>query len=205
VRSPRPRDRETPDDPEAGPDDDPRHHVFLSYTSADRPAVEELARRLVREGIDPWLDRWNLIPGDAWQPAIERALDDCASCAVMIGPGGVGAWQHEEMRAAIDRRVAGARGQTTDGRNSFRVIPVLLPGVERPEPSRLPTFLTATTWVEFRAGLDDEQAFHRWSAASGASSRAPDPAARPSRGPAPTAAWRSSTSRTRPSSSAARR
>ena len=45
---------------------------------------------------------------------------------------------HEEMRAAIDRRVAGARAETTDGRNSFRVIPVLLPGVERPEPGRLP-------------------------------------------------------------------
>jgi hypothetical protein len=139
----------------------PRYHVFLSYSSADRPAVEDLARRLVREGIDPWLDQWNLIPGDAWQPAIERALADCATCAIFIGPGGVGAWQHEEMRAAIDRRVAGTGAETIDGRNSFRVIPVLLPGVERPEPGRLPTFLTTTTWVEFRTGLDDEQAFHR--------------------------------------------
>jgi hypothetical protein len=139
----------------------PRHDVFLSYSSADRPAVEELARRLVREGIEPWADQWNLIPGDAWQPAIERALDDCAACAVLIGPGGVVAWQHEEMRKAIDRRVAGTRAITTDLRNSFRVIPVLLPGVERPEPGRLPAFLTATTWVEFRAGLDDPQAFHR--------------------------------------------
>jgi hypothetical protein len=52
----------------------PRHHVFLSYNSTDRSAVDDLARRLVREGIDPWLDQWNLIPGNAWQPAIERAL-----------------------------------------------------------------------------------------------------------------------------------
>ena len=33
-------------------------------------------RRLVQAGVQPWLDKWNLIPGDPWQPALERALDD---------------------------------------------------------------------------------------------------------------------------------
>ena len=56
-----------------------KYHVFLSHKSADKPAVEELAVRLRREGIEPWLDKWNLIPGDSWQPAIEQALDDCAT------------------------------------------------------------------------------------------------------------------------------
>src|SRR5262249_20470599 len=42
-----------------------------------------------------------------------------------------------------------------------RIIPVLLPGGERGERSRLPTFLVATTWVEFRRSLDDADAFHR--------------------------------------------
>ena len=58
------------------------------------------------------------------------------------------------MRVAIDRRVRGS------GR-SFRVIPVLLPGAERAERSSLPTFLAATTWVEFHKSLDDPTAFHR--------------------------------------------
>jgi len=44
-----------------------RYDVFLSHNSADKPAVEELARRLVKEGIQPWLDKWNLIPGEPWQ------------------------------------------------------------------------------------------------------------------------------------------
>ena len=43
----------------------------------------------------------------------------------------------------------------------FRVIPVLLPGTERAERSSLPTFLVASTWVEFRASLDDQDAFYR--------------------------------------------
>jgi tetratricopeptide (TPR) repeat protein len=131
-----------------------RFDVFLSHATPDKPLVEELARRLVRANLKPWLDTWNLIPGTAWQPEIEAALDACAACAVIIGPGGLGPWHHEEMRLAIDQRVG-------DRQRPFRVIPVLLPGVERPERSKLPGFLVATTWVEFRQTLDDPEAFHR--------------------------------------------
>ena len=60
------------------------------------------------------------------------------------------------------RRCGSAIGRRVEDREHvFRVIPVLLPGVERPERSRLPGFLTATTWVEFRDTLDDREAFHR--------------------------------------------
>ena len=129
-------------------------HVFLSHSSADKPAVEELARRLAKEGIQAWLDKWHLIPGDPWQPAIEKALAESETCAVFVGPSGFGPWQNEEMRAAIDQRVR-------DSGRRFRVIPVLLPGAKRAERSSLPTFLAATTWVEFRDSLDDPDAFHR--------------------------------------------
>ena len=127
--------------------------VFLSHSSADKPAVEELARRLAKEGIQAWLDKWNLIPGDPWQVAIEKALAESETCAVFVGPSSLGPWQNEEMRAAIDQRVGGS------GRR-FRVIPVLLPGAKRAERSSLPTFLAATTWVEFSDSLDDPAAFH---------------------------------------------
>jgi TIR domain len=81
-------------------------HVFLSHSTADKTAVEELARRLrEKEGIQAWLDKWNLIPGASRQPAIEDALKECESCAVFVGPEGLGPWQKEEMRVAINRRV----------------------------------------------------------------------------------------------------
>jgi hypothetical protein len=129
-------------------------HVFLSHSSRDKPAVEELARRLAKEGIQAWLDKWHLIPGDPWQPAIENALAESETCAVFVGPSGFGPWQNEEMRAAIDQRVR-------DSGRRFRVVPVLLPGAKRAERSSLPTFLAATTWVEFSDSLDDRAAFHR--------------------------------------------
>jgi hypothetical protein len=128
--------------------------VFLSHNSADKPAVEELARRLRKEGLEPWLDKWNLIPGQAYQPAIEEALDRCECCAVFVGPTGVGPWQNEEMRVAIARRIE-------DRSRTFRVLPVLLPGAERGKRSNLPRFLVATTWLEFRQSLDEADGWHR--------------------------------------------
>ncbi|HEY0552839.1 MAG TPA: toll/interleukin-1 receptor domain-containing protein, partial [Thermoanaerobaculia bacterium] len=131
-----------------------RFDVFLSHATPDKSVVEDLARRLKAQKIEPWLDKWNLIPGEPWQEAIEKALEECATCAVCLGPSGTGPWQNEEMRTAIDARVS-------DRSRAFRVIPVLLPHSERGEPSRLPAFLRATTWVEFRDTLDDEKALHR--------------------------------------------
>src|SRR5258707_15501672 len=91
---------------------------------------------------------------DSWQSAIEKALVESETCAVFVGPSGLGPWQNEEMRAAIDRRVR-------DSGKRFRVIPVLLPGAELAERSSLPTFLSATTWGEFHNSLDDPAPFHR--------------------------------------------
>ncbi len=127
--------------------------VFLSHNNHDKPAVEYLARRLEDEvKLKPWLDKWNLIPGEPWQEALEHALDASRTCAVFIGPSGVGAWENEEMRLALDTRV---------NHTGFRVIPVLLPGASLPERGKLPRFLSRLAWVDFRAGLDNNEPFRR--------------------------------------------
>jgi len=130
-----------------------KYDVFLSHATPDKPVVEELARILRMQGIEPWLDIWNLIPGEPWQKVVEDALESCVTCAVCLGPSGTGPWQNEEMRTAIERRVS--------GKERFRVIPVLLPHSMRGEPSRLPPFLRNAGWVEFRETLDDEKVLHR--------------------------------------------
>ena len=128
--------------------------VFLSHNSADKPAVESIAQQLLAAGIRPWLDSWNLVPGDPWQEGLEEALDTSATCAVFLGPSGIGPWHNEEMRVALDRRAR-------DRSRSFRVIPVLLPGADPADPTTLPRFLGRMTWVDFRGGLDDAWAFRR--------------------------------------------
>lgn len=126
--------------------------VFLSHNGKDKPAVEQLAHKLEAKGIKVWLDKWNLIPGNPWQEEIEEALDECQTFAVFLGPSGFGPWENEEMRSAISDRVRD---------KNRRVIPVLLPGAPDSKPLKLPRFLSRATWVDFRIGLDNENALYR--------------------------------------------
>jgi len=73
------------------------YDVFLSYNREDRSAVQVVADRLVNEGIEPWFDKWHLVPGEVWQEAIEDALRRCSTCAVFVGRNGLGPWQNEEI------------------------------------------------------------------------------------------------------------
>ena len=129
-----------------------QYDVFLSHHSADKPVVEFVARKLEEAGIRPFLDQWHLIPGEPIQEGLEAALDQSATCAVFIGAAGTGPWANEEMRAALAQRVKDP---------AFRVIPVPLPGVESEILDRLPHFLKLLLWVDFRPGLEDEDAFER--------------------------------------------
>jgi hypothetical protein len=41
--------------------------VFLSHNNVDKPAVEALARKLRDVGLNPWFDKWCLVPGTAYR------------------------------------------------------------------------------------------------------------------------------------------
>jgi len=126
--------------------------VFLSHNSKDKPAVEQLARLLRDEyQVKSWLDKWNLVPGDSWQQAIEEALDQCQTFAVFIGPSGIGSWENPEMQVALDERVRDRQR---------RVVPVLLPGAPDNKSLKLPSFLRLLTWVDFRDGIDNKNSLY---------------------------------------------
>jgi WD40 repeat protein len=119
----------------------------LSYNGRDGAVVERLARWLKAEGLEPWLDRWSLTAGAEWQRELAAGLDGAAACAVFVGPHDLGAWELQELAVALDRAAR---------ERSFRVFPVLLPGVGEPfEPNRLPHFLRTRTWVDLRRGDED--------------------------------------------------
>lgn len=142
----------------------PRFDVFLSHSSADKPAVEVIGARLRNDGFRPFLDKWNLVPGMPWQHELSLALGDSACVAVFFGPREQGPWHNEEMQVALNRAV-----RTQD---DYRVIPVLLPGSD---PSQVRGFLENRTWVDFRVGLDDAEAYQRLTA--GIRGTAPETAA----------------------------
>lgn len=83
-----------------------KYDVFLSYNSEDREPVEKIAVYLADcAGINPWLDKWKLIPGEDWVQNLERGLNSSSSCVVFVGQSGQGPWQRRELAAALDRQV----------------------------------------------------------------------------------------------------
>jgi TIR domain-containing protein len=117
--------------------------VFLCHSSADKPAVKDIGRRLKENGIKPWLDEWELRPGMPWQEALEKQIEHIKSAAVFVGRDALGPWQQRELRAFLREFVD----------RNCPVIPVLLP--EAPAKPQLPSFLQDMTWVDFRKDNPD--------------------------------------------------
>lgn len=132
------------------PKDKELFDVFLSHSHEDAEWVEKLAKRLEDDAkLRVWLDKWIAVPGEHWQQAMARGLDQAKSCAVCIGDQTPEGWFREEIERALNR-------QTKD--KSFRVIPVLLPIAKT---INVDDFLELRTWVDFKDGLHDSRAFHR--------------------------------------------
>src|SRR5580692_8532177 len=117
------------------------YDLFLSYSSEDHDVVEPIARKLRDEGLEPFLDRWNLAPGMRWRLELEKTLNSCKAVAIFVGRGEMGSWQQREVDVALDLQ----------SRNpNLPVIPVLLPGCEPPLG-----FLRQLTWVDLRTQTHD--------------------------------------------------
>ncbi len=52
-----------------------RTRVFLAYAQEDRQSVKRLYQALQNAGFEPWMDAENLLPGQNWPRAIERAIE----------------------------------------------------------------------------------------------------------------------------------
>lgn len=112
--------------------------VFLSHNSKDKAVVEKIAKQLKAVGLRPWLDKWNLAGGDTLMDALEQAIKTIPCAALCFGPADVGRWHIMEIRSYV----------SAWANKSARMIPVILPGVEKaPE---LPLFVQQTLWVDMR-------------------------------------------------------
>ena len=54
--------------------DQRRLRVFLRHAFADKPAVRDLYQRLSKDGVQPWLDEEDLLPGQNWKQEIPKAV-----------------------------------------------------------------------------------------------------------------------------------
>ena len=49
--------------------------VFLCHAHSDAAAVRALYNRLVKDGVDAWLDKEKLLPGADWEYEIRKVVN----------------------------------------------------------------------------------------------------------------------------------
>jgi hypothetical protein len=110
--------------------------VFVSHASDDKPFVLPFAQRLRDAGIDAWVDKWEIQPGD---PLIRRIFEQGIGRAdtvivVLSRSSVVKRWVQEEMDTAAVRRIE----------NQTRVIPVRLDDCDVPVAFQSLRWITIT-------------------------------------------------------------
>lgn len=108
-----------------------QNNIFLVHAHSDREAVHKLYTRLIKDGVNTWLDAENLQPGQDWQLEIRKAIlkSDvvivCLSCGFDQQQG----YRHEELKIALEKAKL-----LID--NEIFIIPVRLEKCDMPESLR---------------------------------------------------------------------
>lgn len=78
--------------------------VFLCHASGDKPYVRDLYKRLVREGIDAWLDQEKLLPGQDWRVEIPRAVQEADVVVICLSNKSITkeGYIQKEIKFALD-------------------------------------------------------------------------------------------------------
>jgi hypothetical protein len=102
--------------------------VFLCHSLDDKPAVRNLYQQLRIDGIVPWFDEENLLPGQNWEDEISKAIRDADVVLVCLSRNSVDrkGFVQKEIKLALDE----ADLQPAD---SIFVIPVRLQDCSVPE------------------------------------------------------------------------
>lgn len=102
--------------------------VFLCHSSDDKSVVKELYNHLVKDGIDAWLDKENLFPGQDWKIEIPKAVRNSDVVIVCLSSHSITkeGYVQKEIKLALD--VADEKPEGT-----IFIIPARLEDCEIPE------------------------------------------------------------------------
>lgn len=115
--------------------------VFVSHASEDKDRfVLEFATKLREKGVDAWLDKWEMMPGDSLVDKIfEEGIKNARAFIVVLSENSVHKpWVREELNAAVVKKI----------NSGNKLIPVVLDNCQVPES------LSSTLWERID-NLDD--------------------------------------------------
>jgi hypothetical protein len=80
-------------------------YVFLIYAHADKSVVQNLYASLVKDGINVWLDKAKLLPGQNWEHEIRKAILGSAAVIVCLSRqfNKQGGYRHRELEIALEK------------------------------------------------------------------------------------------------------
>lgn len=122
--------------------------VFLSHASEDKDRfVVDFARQLRQNGVDVWLDQWEMKPGDSLVDKIfEEGLKDARAVIIVLSTISVQKpWVREELNASVVNRIS--RGT--------KLIPVVI------DECVVPESLRSTVWQKVESLDDYSQSLQR--------------------------------------------
>jgi hypothetical protein len=127
-------------------------HVFISYVRENESKVKKICDLLRKHGIDAWVDREQIRPGQPWRQAIRTAIEDGAfflACFSDEYTSRLRTYMNEELICALDE----IRRRPMD-RSWF--IPVLLSGDKVPyREIGGGMLLSDLQWVDLGKDWDD--------------------------------------------------
>lgn len=112
-----------------------RRRIFLIYAREDIEAARQLADELKQNGYNPWLDVLEITPGQIWQRAVLRALEESSIAIVLIS-------QHLSKQGFVQKELKIALDTLQEKEKDMSpVIPVRL------DDSPVPDRLSHVQWV----------------------------------------------------------
>ncbi|MGZ8563878.1 MAG: toll/interleukin-1 receptor domain-containing protein [Candidatus Limnocylindria bacterium] len=81
----------------------PKHDMFVSYSTADKPVADAIVSRLEQAGIRCWIAPRDVIPGMVWAEAIIEAIDTSRLMVVVLSGA---ANQSNQVIREVERAVA---------------------------------------------------------------------------------------------------
>lgn len=89
--------------------------AFICYSHEDKDIVSRLANELNSQGVDIWLDRWEMSPGDSLVRKIDEGIEGARFFLAVLSPCSLQSeWVRTELDAAMVKKIE----------NACRLIPV---------------------------------------------------------------------------------
>jgi hypothetical protein len=114
--------------------------AFISYSHSDKEIAAKLSEELRSNGIEVWIDKWEILPGDSLiQKIFEEGLSGIDAFIVIISKDSVNSkWVKQELDVALIKRIEGIT----------KIVPVLI------DKTEIPDSLKPLKWIDLSGDFD---------------------------------------------------